>query len=258
MAFKWYIDTFVLNLFLVDLVVFLLTVYLTKRSGRVLRCLLCALCSAASETLLYLVMPYYFLYRVFMLVGVNSLITVGLTWPYEKKTFLSGYILITALFLFVGGVQTLLLYWVPLEHGLGIWHVALAIAAVCFCWLQHHKGRELARQYQVELLIGSRHILVNACLDTGNFLRDPYTGKPVSVVSLSALKMIDLEEYMLRYIPYHTIGQEHAMMQVMTIDKMIIKQQEKRMERIQPVIGLAKHDLFLDEDIQMILHSEMI
>lgn len=208
--------------------------------------------------MLYIVMPRYILYRLVMLVVVNPIVAAGLLCPIKKKNILTGYLLITAVILFIGGIQTLFLYWIPVEDGTWIWNILLAIVAVGICFMQRSRRRQSQNLYQVELTINGRQVQLRACYDTGNFLRDPYTGKMVNVVDATCLKDVDIQSENLRYIPFHTVGTEHGLMQVLTIDKMLIRQGEEEIERIQPVIGLAQQKLFLKQDIQMILHSEMI
>ena len=258
MSYKWYIDTFVTTLFLVDLVAYMLAACFLGKGGRIRRCLLLAAVSVLAETYFYITLPWYFLYRLLMLCTVNPLVTIGILFPCKKKDILSGYLLITAVIIFLGGIQMVFLYWWPSENGIWMWNIILAAAGTTGCFYARRKGKSQNHIYEVELMIHGRRITIRACHDTGNFLRDPFTGKPVNVVDLKILQEMDIQSENLRYIPFHTVGQEHGLMQVMTIEKMVIRQGTKEVEKIQPVIGLAEQNVFLKQDIQMILHSEMM
>lgn len=64
------------------------------------------------------------------------------------------------------------------------------------------------------LICGEDRITVNALLDSGNSLREPISGRPVSVVdgeTLLGLWHSGLPGY--RVIPYHSIGRRHGILQ---------------------------------------------
>lgn len=253
-----YIDTFVLTICLVDFVAYLLGTYLLNRELLIRRCFLLAIGSAVSELVLYIVMPKYFLYRLLMVLVVNPLITVGVLYPAGRKKIFTGYLLITAVILFLGGIQTWFLYWLPLENGTWIWNILLALFAFLICIMYLCRRREQQCLYQVELTINGATIQLNAFHDTGNFLRDPFTGKMVNIVDASFLKDADIQNENIRYIPFHSVGQEHGLMPVMTIEKMVIRKAKDEIVKMHPVIGLTQQELFLRQDIQMILHSEIL
>lgn len=258
MNYRLYIDTFWITLWLVDMVAMMGTVYLLKYQTRFLRCVILSAISAGIEVLLYVFLPYYWLYRVLMLCLVNPLLVIGLLYPLRRMEYLRGYFLITGLLFVIGGIQTLFYYWVPLQRGVGIWQILMAGLAVLLCLLQRRRGKVIQNECEVDLQIGGHTISLLAYHDTGNLLRDPFTGKPVSILDKSILADSSLNIEKLRYIPYHTVGQEHGLMQVLTIEEMTIKQGNRRIRMEQPVIGLSENRLFLKQDIHMILHSELL
>ena len=96
-------------------------------------------------------------------------------------------------------------------------------------------------------------------LDTGNCLRDPYTGSPVSVVPSIVLERaaaIPVEK--IRYIPYHTVGQSGQLLRVFTADKMCVYQSGEKREYTRPVIGLAEDKVFCNDQIQILLNREFL
>lgn len=256
--YKLYVDTFWITLCLMDMVAFLTTVYFLKYEKRMIRCLVLAAVSASAEVLLYVWMPYYWLYRVLMLCVVNPCIVIGLLYPLQKELFLRGYLLITGILLFIGGVQTVVLYWIPIGQGIALWNVLIAIVGAGLCLLLRYRSKQMQHECQVNLRIKDKEIGIMAYHDTGNLLRDPYTGKPVSIVEKSLLEenRIPMEQF--RYIPYHTVGAEQGLLPVFTIDEMTIRQEKRVIQIKQPVIGLSEKELFLRQNIHMILHSELL
>ena len=253
-----YVDTLWISLWLIDLVVFLVTVYLLRYEKAWIRCLLLAAVSASAEVVLYLLMPYYWLYRILLLCVVNPLIVTGLLYPLKKEWFLKGYLLITGLLLVIGGLQTLFLYWIPFCRGIGAWNVLLAAVGGIVFLLLWRRRKQIQHECQVILRIQEKEITLLAFHDTGNQLRDPFTGKAVSILEKSLLGEMQILPERVRYIPYHTVGNAHGLLPVLTIDEMTICQEGRTIQIKQPVIGLSEKELFLKQNIHMILHSELL
>lgn len=258
MEYKFYVDTFFITLCLVDFVALYGMVTLMKTGRSIRRCVILALVSAGIETGLYMMLPSYLLYRLLMIGAVNPLIVLGLFYPSGKSHFLRGYLVITGLFLFIGGIQTLFLYWAPIKRGGLIWQILLACVAVGLCLIQKYRGAYMQHECEVELQIHKQSIFLKAYHDTGNFLRDPFTGKPVSIVDQTMLELLNIPVENVRYIPFHSVGQSRGLIRVFTIDLMRIRQGDRVIELKHAVIGLSEKKLFLKQDIHMILHSELL
>ena len=258
MGYTWYLDTFLLTACLVDFIAFLLAGYMVKKQMLLGRCMVCSALSATAEALFYIVLPSYILYRVIVLFILNPLVIKILLRPRKIKDFFSGYLLVFAILLLIGGFQMLFLYWIDIKHGIGIWQAVLALLVCLFIIYIKCRTRESEKRYTVVLCHGKEKVHLNAILDTGNFLRDPYSGRPVSIVEKEALRELHFEGADYRYIPFHTVGKEHGILPVITLDRMILKQGETIYERSRPVIGVADGRLFKNGDIQMILHNEIV
>ncbi|WP_027400096.1 sigma-E processing peptidase SpoIIGA [Anaerovorax odorimutans] len=109
---------------------------------------------------------------------------------------------------------------------------------------------------QVEIFLNEKVIVVNGLVDTGNFLRDPISGKPVSIISKRiAVKILpeDIVDLItkdimwdmvykkimetefcgrLKLIPFHSVGKNEGMLIGFRSDSMIIKdkQGERKMD----------------------------
>lgn len=98
---------------------------------------------------------------------------------------------------------------------------------------------------QVSLQFGGRRVLALAVIDTGNHLRDPLSGKAVSVVSRDmAEKLFDgkLPEGM-RHIPYRTIGKHAGTIPVIMIDGLRIEGEGESWIR-EPMIAVGDDSSF--------------
>lgn len=114
-------------------------------------------------------------------------------------------------------------------------------------------------------------------LDTGNHLREPITGKAVIIVQLmvaekllgqkEALRIMDfgkgevlenMPENSMKWIPYHSLGNQHGFMPGVVIDKMVICQGEKEQICEKVLIGIMEEELSKEQLYQLILHEEYI
>lgn len=259
MQYEWYPDTFLLVVFLVDLTAFLTASCVLKKKIRIGRCLLLALSSASLETFLFLFMDHFFLYRLVMLCIANPLLICLLVRPKKVSELIGGYFTVTGVILFAGGMQNFFFQFFPSGQGKAAWCCFLAVVSGAICCID--RIRKTGRQHIMEtrLVYQGKMLVLRSLVDTGNLLRDPFTAKPVSVVSKTALQAVfDLPEEKIRYIPYHTVGIDQGLMRVITIDKMYLLLADREVEIQDPVIGISKRELFSDHSIQMILNGMLL
>ena len=111
--------------------------------------------------------------------------------------------------------------------------------------------------YNVEIIEQGKQIELKALYDTGNALREPFSGKPVSIVERESLKNIELlkkpEKY--KIIPFRSIGEEHGILKGMEVDEVIIEKEGARIVLHQQVIAFYDGRLSQDGSFQMILNQ---
>jgi len=112
---------------------------------------------------------------------------------------------------------------------------------------------------RVKLQNGAKEMELDALIDTGNFLTEPISGKPVSVLSEAVL--VELFEGNLpvyyRAIPFSSIGKQRGILKGFEIPKMWIEYQEERMvyERI---LVACNSELQKYDSCTMILNPKLI
>lgn len=70
-------------------------------------------------------------------------------------------------------------------------------------------------------------------MDSGNSLKDPYTGRPVCVLDEETAKKLGIStEKAVRLIPYHSIGRAHGLLRAVTVSELYLRKdgQEKRLQ----------------------------
>lgn len=122
-----------------------------------------------------------------------------------------------------------------------------------------------------------------ALIDTGNQLRDWLTNRPVTVVQMDfinnlleenikrqiegyqraklgkgAVLLNTKEKVKLKYIPYHSLGNENGMLIGMYLDRMTLFIKGKKIEIKHPLVGIYTGKLSENQDYQIILHQEFV
>lgn len=114
--------------------------------------------------------------------------------------------------------------------------------------------------YKVQISEGEEKVEVMALLDTGNELREPFSGKPVSVVEKEKAKNILLNRTQEKYriIPFHSIGEEHGVMEGMEVEKLIVWKDDEKLVLPKAIIAFYDGKLSKDDRFQMILQQGLL
>lgn len=141
--------------------------------------------------------------------------------------------------------------------------IALLIVACCVeyvIYLKKKAENAETHRYKVQISEGKEKVEVMALLDTGNALREPFSGKPVSVVEKEKVKNIWLNRTQEKYriIPFHSIGEEHGVMEGMEVEELIVWKDDKRLVRPKAIIAFYDGKLSKDDRFQMILQQGLL
>ena len=141
--------------------------------------------------------------------------------------------------------------------------------------------QEYMMKCKVSLYYEGKSVTGMALIDTGNQLKDWLTNCPVTVVQKDFIDKLlaentkkRIEQYQkaewsgkdaflntepkLKYIPYHSLGNEHGMMVGMYFDKMTVFLKGEKKEIRHPLIGIYIGKLSENQEYQIILHRELI
>lgn len=125
-----------------------------------------------------------------------------------------------------------------------------------FLWRCRASEREILL---VTIEMGEHKVKARGLLDTGNHLRDPILGKPVSILTQDLKEKLCGEQEPLWYpIPFHSIGKAHGLIPAFYADAMQIEtvQGQRRIER--PLLGLTKEPLSSKKEYDIILHPALL
>ena len=149
------------------------------------------------------------------------------------------------------------------ERGGGIF--AAAVAVILFAQLASPLIRYMTGYvrrknllYRVRIELNGRSVEMMGLFDTGNSLTDPYNGEPVCIVEKKAvdgLMQSDNKDRGFRLIPYKSLGNEHGLMRLMTVDSMNICYEGRVIQQKKPELALYEGSLSKGGEYSMILNT---
>lgn len=97
-----------------------------------------------------------------------------------------------------------------------------------------------------------------ALADSGNRLRVPETGKPVSLIAYSDCIGFCDRVHAGFYIPYRAVGTENGLLFAMMLERMEIIKDGKTIVVENPVVAVSKERLSSDDSFSVLLPEEYI
>lgn len=201
-----------------------------------------------------------------MALVLNSVILYGVFKPASIKAFFKLIEQTLKYCLLIGGAFFLLINHVKVfrEHRMQTMGI-LASGGLLFLGIsawEEKKERERAGPCKVVLKSRmGRSITVDAIVDTGNCLREPISGQPVSVLDKALYEELwDGEEQPAgcRAIPYRSVGCKRGIMMGYEIPEMLIKQDGFEWVCRNAYVGLNEGKLASMGDYGMLLHPELL
>ncbi len=256
MVYAVYIDVLAVNNFFVDLAALTAVNILLKKRVRALRILSGAGIGTLGSCLAFVICPNPAAYLLAVHFLLNPLV---LYFCFREK---SGKVFFTDLsagyfaFLVMGGAVE----WVYAD-GAGFlpYPVSYAAAAmllffgVFWCgW----KLKKYGRYTRVCICHQGEKLSLKALLDSGNLLRDPYTGRQVSMMDRNVYESVFGAPQAVRLIPYESLGCRHGLLEAVTIEKLSYAQSGADRVQKPAVLGLADHALFEKKTYQMIINPQ--
>ncbi len=249
MYVEFYIDQFFLEHFLTGALLLAATASLEKARVPWGRIAAGSLANAALTTLLlYVGLPGWNVWGI-ILAG-------GITFFNKKRSHLvkSLALLLLVTVCFGGAMEALLSLWgFPLMAG-----TVLAVLFVLAAGKKLERLMKLDGTVKVRLRWKERTVEVRGLIDSGNHLREPFTGRPVSIIDADIAGKLLGEAWEgqkgFLLIPYHSIGTEEGWLQGVTIDRMYVLASGKEAVIEGPVLAIYRGHISAGARYQMILH----
>ena len=257
MYYEVYADVLFVKNFWMDFLLLLVTAWAGRIPIRLRRILMAAVLGGAGSCVLTVMSAKlngagYFL-------GTLMLAAV-MTWAaYPGRRYLGERILSVYLEgLLLGGMVQYLEQFHRLAGiwflGLGTMAALLVLAGEAYRKYRRHKA---ALTCKVMIKHGQSRVQLEALYDTGNSLRDPVSGRPVSILEKNLLQMILRQsgrENLPRVIPYRTISQE-GLLEAYTLEEMEVECPDGIRLLKKPLVACMPGET---GRYQMILHRDLL
>lgn len=136
-----------------------------------------------------------------------------------------------------------------------------AAAAVILSLVTYYLGRRKqfgGHLYPAQLIHHGKTKELKAYWDSGNQLKNPYSGKPVCILSRSLAKEVVCGNERVWLVPYTSLGQENGLILVTQIECLRICDGKKQIEIKPAEVGIANEGLLEHREYDLILHASLL
>ncbi len=293
-----YLDVLFLINFGMNLLIVWLTGYICGRQAVWWRYLLSPLAGSILFVLLvWIPIPAKWIYYICGY-GITGMLMCYLAYqPKGIKSILRCYSCQLVTTFLLGGVMNWLYFSTPFsdwlvrqfgQKGLQLRELVLLawfsgmILAVLTAGFRRYRKEQHMDLYQVSLYFEDKNVYGVGWLDTGNFLTEPISRRPVVVADPVWIQSILPEEYRdlvsvyieegridydriadkrlkkARWIPYQAVGEAQGDMLGILCAKMILRVRDICMIREQVIVGISRTPLSDRNRYQMLLHTDIV
>lgn len=253
MKYEWYVDIFFLTNFLMDFAgLFTAAVCCNQKIRIWFTAIVCGI-SVTVSILLFLCLPNYMLYRLFVHIVLNPLMTFLIFRPGDWGQFLRLLLSIYLVFFFAGGVQES----IRMQMGVGGSGQILISGMFAVLAFTVYMLRQKTMRYvcAVDLWLRGKKVTVTAYCDSGNLLRNPQNGHPISILERKILDQWDVAHLDICQVSCHTISGDQAYLDVITLDEMDVYLRGTVKQIKAPEVGLHTGRIMQRPAVQMLLHA---
>lgn len=214
--------------------------------------------SSLAGLILLLIVQNYLLYCLIAHFLLNTcMVLVCFGWT-GRREFVENWAVTYLVIILLGGI----LEWLtgsgilPQNLVAEILAGALCVYGVLVYLLYRRQfGMHLIR---AELCKDGRRMQIMAYWDSGNQLRDPYTGQCISILSHGrASEFFTAEMDRFRPVPYRSLGEQSGMLWVTDVEELRLYEGKSCVRHVHAAIGIAQPGLMEDKAYDIILHSAL-
>jgi stage II sporulation protein GA (sporulation sigma-E factor processing peptidase) len=211
------------------------------------------------------------LFKAAFSVGVMALVFPSLCWKNMARgvlvfyliSFAMGGIVIGSLYFFktagvaAGGAFYIgQITYIRVFSGMALAWVVLSVFAG-FLKERVNKGRKEA---QLRVTLGDNTVTMKGFIDTGNFLRDPISGRPVCVAAKQAMEGLIPEAAQFCFIPYRGVDKIEGFLTGIRPDSAVLLTKGGKPEAVNIILAVSKGELPVGQDgkrYDVLLHETL-
>ena len=253
MIYEWYVDIYFLTNLCMDISAILAAGVILNRQIRFIRCILTCTFGVLLSVLFLLHMNM--LWSSILLHGaVHPLMTWLVFGGKDRVSYLRALLTVYLVIFVMGGVQNSMAVYFGSST---VQILASGIMAVAMFAVYLVRRRVTGGICQVELWFQEQKVMVKAYCDSGNLLRDPENGKPVSILQQEILPKLQIEILPpeTHRIGYRTIHETDGILEVVMLDRMTIYHGGTVRQITHPEVGLHKGEIMQRPKVQLLLNA---
>ena len=262
MGYIFYADVYFLQNTIIKISVLYLTLYVHKmliqnEKRKLLLKLVGGTCLATALEIIFLMsnLRYSFLRVIFLVVELPCLLffVVGRHQKHRLRLCITSYVYLGL----TNSVVEVLWNWYG-ENTSFILLLILASCVMCICVRMYRNYARMQKGiFEVCFFHNGKIVQVKGLYDSGNSLKDPYTGYGVHIVKADLLEKLRINKTELVLVPYHALGNNTGMLEVYYIEKVIVEGEKGRIIIENCPVGVTKDNLFEEKKYEMILNEEV-
>ncbi len=122
-------------------------------------------------------------------------------------------------------------------------------------WISYSKMRKGI--FPIEIQHAEERIFTYGFYDSGNHLKDPYTGKGVHIISGRLLKQLPILPEKKVCVPFQALGENDGLIDVYYLDTIHIYLQSKEIIQQKVPMGITQEELFHGKQYEIILNEDI-
>ena len=257
--YVFYADVFLLQNFLMDFVAVTGANIFLKRYRRSRRLFATAFFNSVAGLLCILFIQNDVMYRLITHFLLNTIMIFMCFGKCGRREFMENWAVTYLVVIVLGGLMQWLSESRVISHNYLIQLIFVVFAGYGILQYLMQKRTFANHIYLVKLQKGERSMEVKAYWDSGNQLRDPYTGQGVSILSSEkAQYFLDTEKDRIRYVPYCSLGKSEGLLSVTNVDELVLFDGKKTIHMKQMAIGIANDGLLEKKEYDLILHGSLL
>ncbi len=257
--YVFYADVFLMQNFLMDLIAVTGANFFLRRHRKYRYLIAASAAASVAGLLLLLTVKNAMLYAIASHFLLNTAMVLVCFGRCGKKEFLENWAATYFVVILLGGT----LEWLSENRVLSRECLLLGIAGIFGVYgiLLYLMQRRDFRNHVLEVQIKkcSRCLFLKAYWDSGNQLRDPYTGQGICILSEEKAKeLFEQKNDRFRLVPYRSLGENAGMLWVTDVDELLLFDGKKTIRVAHVAVGIADAGLMENREYDLILHASFL
>lgn len=257
--YVFYVDVFLLQNFCMDFIAVMGSNLLLKRGKSVIRLFLFSFFTSLVGLILFLMIDQIMVYQIVTHFLLNTAMVAGCFGYRSRQEFLKAWLSTYIVVLFLGGATEWLIEQSVFFQNYALQLLGGVVLLVVFLSFLLSVQTYEKNKIPVRIINRGKKLELMAYYDSGNQLTDPYTGKPVCVLSeKKAKELLEPGQDRMRLIPYQSLGRQSGLIWAMDVEQLEFRQGRDRCVIKEAVIGLGEQGFLEESDYDLLLHAKLL